>query len=192
MNLRYPLILASKSPRRQALLRELKLDFKVMAKEVEETFPSDLPANEVSRFIAVKKAEAYVEEVAKRQLILTSDTTVLLGESILGKPKDHLEAADMLSMLSGQTHQVITGVCLASPEKKIIFDETTEVTFRELKKEEIDFYIRYYQPLDKAGAYGIQEWIGMVGIQEIKGDYYNVVGLPLNKLWSQLQDQFSA
>ena len=186
MNLRYPLILASKSPRRQALLKELGLDFQIMTKEVDESFPSSLPVSDVSKFIATKKAEAYTKQVASGRLVLTSDTTVIFEKKVLGKPKGPTEAFEMLSMLSGHTHRVITGVCLASRKKTITFDETTEVTFRELKDEEINYYIQHYQPFDKAGAYGIQEWIGMVGIQNIKGDYYNVVGLPLNKLWLAL------
>ena len=185
MNLPYHLILASKSPRRQELLRSLEVDFEIRTKEVDESFPSTIPVNEVAEYLAVKKSQAF-EDLKGSELVITSDTTVLNDGQILNKAENAQEAFEMIQSLSGKTHQVITGVCLRSSNKKVSFSETTKVTFRKLEKAEIEHYIQNYKPFDKAGAYGIQEWIGMVGIEKIEGDFYNVMGLPLHKLYKHL------
>tara|TARA_R110001592_G_scaffold276441_4_gene543547 strand:- start:1366 stop:1932 length:567 start_codon:yes stop_codon:yes gene_type:complete len=185
MNLPYRLILASKSPRRQELLRSLEVDFEIRTKEVDESFPATIPVNEVAEYLAVKKSQA-IEDLKENELVITSDTTVLNEGKILNKADNAEEAFEMIRSLSGKTHQVITGVCLRSSTKKVSFSETTKVTFRALEKAEIEHYIQNYKPFDKAGAYGIQEWIGMVGIEKIEGDFYNVMGLPLHRLYKQL------
>ncbi|WP_339606221.1 Maf family nucleotide pyrophosphatase [uncultured Roseivirga sp.] len=185
MNLPYHLILASKSPRRQELLRSLEVGFEIRTKEVDESFPSTILVNEVAEYLAVKKSQAF-EDLKGSELVITSDTTVLNDGQILNKAENAQEAFEMIQSLSGKTHQVITGVCLRSSNKKVSFSETTKVTFRKLEKAEIEHYIQNYKPFDKAGAYGIQEWIGMVGIEKIEGDFYNVMGLPLHKLYKHL------
>lgn len=185
MNLAYRLILASKSPRRQELLRSLEVDFEIRTKDVDEDFPEDLDPNLVAEFLAIKKSEAF-EALAENELILTSDTTVICNGKILNKAADYNEAFGMIEMLSGKSHEVITGVCLRTSDQRITFSETTRVTFATLTTAEIDHYIKKYQPFDKAGAYGIQEWIGMIGIEKIEGDFYNVMGLPLHRLYRAL------
>jgi septum formation protein len=184
-----PLILASQSPRRQQLLAEMDLEFEVVVRPVEEDFPPDLSPEEVAIWIAENKARVYAE-LAADHIVITADTVVALGNKILGKPGDFEEAFAMLRELSGQTHEVITGVSLLYRGELSSFAEITEVTFRELQDEEIRFYVENYPPYDKAGAYGIQDWIGKVGISGIKGDYYNVMGLPTNHLYQQLQQFF--
>jgi septum formation protein len=185
MNLAYRLILASKSPRRQELLRSLEVDFEIRTKDVDEDFPEDLDPNLVAEFLAIKKSTAF-EELAENELLLTSDTTVICNGKILNKAADYNEAFGMVEMLSGKSHEVITGVCLRTKNQRITFSETTRVTFATLTTAEIDHYIKKYQPFDKAGAYGIQEWIGMIGIEKIEGDFYNVMGLPLHRLYRAL------
>lgn len=185
MNLPYRLILASKSPRRQELLRSLEVDFEIKTKEVDESFPNTIPVSEVAEYLAVKKSEAF-KDLKENELVITSDTTVLNEGHILNKAETAEEAFEMIQSLSGKTHQVITGVCLRSFNKKVSFSETTKVTFRALEATEIKHYIQKYKPFDKAGAYGIQEWIGMIGIEKIEGDFYNVMGLPLHQLYKQL------
>ena len=184
MNLNYQLILASKSPRRKALLEQLSLPFKVVDLKVEETYPSDLPVTEVAEYLANLKSSAY--SLKEGELLITADTVVIINNEILGKPADEKMAIQMLQRLSGTIHQVVSGVCLKTTKKTYSFSETTEVTFSTLSKDEIEHYVQEYRPFDKAGAYGIQEWIGMIGIEQIKGDYYNVVGLPLHGLWKGL------
>lgn len=186
MNLKYPLILASKSPRRQELLRLAGIPFSVQSKETDEAFPADMPVTEVARYLAEKKAEAFRESAADH-IILTADTTVLLDARIMNKPADVGEATEMLSLLSGRSHKVISGACLLYRQQRISFDDTTEVSFRSLTSTEISHYIQKYQPFDKAGAYGIQEWIGLIGIEKIIGSYYTVMGLPVHKVYQQLQ-----
>jgi septum formation protein len=190
MNFPYQLILASKSPRRQSLLKSLDLDFDVRVQEVDESYPDDILASEVPQYLAVKKADAYNLKDSN-ELLLTSDTVVNVDNQVLGKAKTPNECLSMLALLSGRAHEVITGVCLKSNLKKISFDETTVVHFKALSEQEMSYYIEKYNPFDKAGAYGIQEWIGMVGIERIEGDYYNVMGLPLHKLYQALQKNFS-
>lgn len=184
--LSYKVILASKSPRRQELLKGLNLSFSVQTREVDESFPEELQAEQIALYLAEKKAAAFVEELKKDELVITSDTVVWSEDVVLNKPADRDEGYAMLRLLSGGTHQVFTGVCLQSAGKKTSFYEVTEVTFRELSDEEIWYYLDRYQPYDKAGSYGIQEWIGYIGITEIKGCFYNVMGLPLQKLYDQL------
>ncbi|OJJ20824.1 septum formation protein Maf [marine bacterium AO1-C] len=186
------IVLASGSPRRKELLGSLGVDFQVKTKPIDETFPADLPAREVATYIAKAKANAFAEEIMqgkvdKQALIITADTVVILDNKILAKPADKREAQEMLHALSGSTHLVITGVCILTQGGLQTFDEVTSVVFKELSASEIDYYIDHYQPFDKAGAYGIQEWIGMVGIERIEGDYYNVVGLPVHKVYAHLK-----
>ena len=178
----YQVILASKSPRRKELLSNIISNFVVRLKEVDEIYPKDLPAMEVPEFLAKLKASAFKDELKINEIILTSDTIVTLDNKIYGKPKDRLDAIRTLQELSGKVHEVITGVSLMSINKVITFKEITKVHFKDLSLEEIEYYIDTFQPYDKAGAYAIQEWIGMIGITRIEGDYFNVVGLPLFKL----------
>ncbi|MEJ8802313.1 Maf family nucleotide pyrophosphatase [Pontibacter sp. H249] len=187
MNLSRPLLLASNSPRRRELLTGLGLNYSVRVKDVHEEFPADLKRAEVAEYLASHKADAYKEEL-QEEVLITADTIVCLGDKVLNKPQSHHEAAEMLRSLSGTTHEVITGVCLLSKERKTVFHDITKVYFKELTQAEIDFYINRYKPFDKAGAYGIQEWIGMIGIERIEGSYFNVVGLPVQKLYTFLID----
>lgn len=186
MSLPYRLILGSKSPRRQELLKSLGFDFDLRVRSVDETFPGDLPVADLAEFIARKKAEAF-DDLGEDELVITSDTVVVCEGQALAKAADKEEAKAMLTLLSGNTHQVITGVCLKTNIKTVSFSETTQVHFDKLSDEEIEYYIEKYQPFDKAGAYGIQEWIGMMGIMGIEGDYYNVMGLPLHRLYKELK-----
>ena len=185
MKLNRPLILASSSPRRQYLMKEAGLTFTVEKPDVEETFPPELPVEQVARYLASKKAE-YFRLAIENEIVVTADTVVILGNTILNKPEDRKDAIEMLTMLSGNTHLVITGVCILSKEKEESFDDTTEVTFKILSTQEIEFYIDKYKPYDKAGAYGAQDWLGMVGIVKIVGSYFNVMGLPIHKVHQHL------
>ncbi len=186
MNLRHPLILASNSPRRNQLLLDLGVDFNVFTKHIEEDYPADLQADEVATFLSEKKNLAYHDELRDR-LIITSDTTVILDDRLLEKAADRSEAVDMLNQLSGRSHKVTTGVSIGINGTVKSFDDTTVVHFRKLEKSEIDYYVDTYQPYDKAGAYGIQEWIGQVGITSIEGSYFNVMGLPVHKVYEALK-----
>jgi septum formation protein len=179
-------ILASKSPRRQELLRLMDIDFRIVLKDVDESYPADLSPEEIAVFIAEKKAKAFDESVDD-EIVLTADTIVSIDGLILGKPETTDEAFKMLQTLSGKVHRVVTGVCLFYKHKYNLFHDVSEVFFRKLTDEEIRFYVDKYQPLDKAGAYGIQEWIGLIGIDRINGSYTNVVGLPTEKLYQQLK-----
>ena len=185
VNFSTPIILASKSPRRQQLLRELGFEFIIRTKETDESYPASIAAMDVPEYLAKKKAMDLSDQL-KNEILIASDTIVLFENKILGKPQNELEAFDMIKAMSGKTHQVITGVCLHSKNKTITFSDTTEVRFHELSDHEISYYIEHYRPFDKAGAYGIQEWIGMIGIEYIKGSYFNVMGLPTNKLYREL------
>jgi septum formation protein len=187
MNLSRPLLLASNSPRRRELLTSLGLDYIVRVKDVHEDFPTHLKRAEVAEYLASHKADAYFDDI-KDEVVITADTIVCLGDKVLNKPHTHHEAAEMLKALSGTSHDVITGVCLLSKESKTVFHDVTKVYFKELTQDEIDFYINHYKPFDKAGAYGIQEWIGMIGVDRIEGSYYNVMGLPVQKLYQKLVD----
>jgi len=179
------LILASKSPRRQELLRLMDIDFRIVLKEVDESYPDNLSPEEIALYIAEKKARAFDETVTD-EIVLTADTIVCLDNLILGKPDDEAHAIEMLKLLSGRMHRVITGVCLLYKHQYHSFYDISEVYFGELTDEEIINYVRKYQPFDKAGSYGIQERIGLIGIERINGSYTNVVGLPTEKLYREL------
>lgn len=183
----HKLILASNSPRRQQLMKEAGFRYEVRTLEVEEDFPEDMAAAQVAEYLARKKGQAHQLQMATDEIIITADTTVVIHEQVLNKPADEAEARRMLQMLSGQQHQVITGVCLSLHDRQQSFSDVTKVSFRELELSEIDYYVSHYRPFDKAGAYAIQEWIGMVGIEHIEGSYFNVVGLPLEKLYKHLR-----
>ena len=186
-DLKYKLILASNSPRRKELLAGLGVPFEVrVLQDIDEHYPENLPVNEVARYIAKEKADAYRRIVAADELIITADTVVILGDEILGKPVDEADAVRMLKLLSGRTHQVMTGVCLLTAEKESCFDVTTDVTFKALSDDEIHYYVNHYRPFDKAGAYGIQEWIGYIGVTGLHGSYYNVMGLPVQRIYQEL------
>jgi len=182
------LVLASNSPRRKKLLKKLKIPFETKIKDIpEEFYPAYLTKEKIPEFLAVKKASFYSDEISlPGTILITADTIVLCDDIILGKPGNYTEAYKMLEMLSGKSHEVITGVALTSVNKQKVFHSVTKVYFKNLTKEEIDFYIKNYKPYDKAGAYGIQEWIGMIGIERIEGSYFNVVGLPVQKLYTEL------
>jgi len=187
INLRYPLILASKSPRRQQLLREAGFEFTIRTSPVEEDFPEDMNVIDVPTFLARKKAKELLH-LSVENIILSADTIVVQNDMILGKPASSQEAQEMLKLLSGKVHRVYTGVCIAYQNNCTTFIEETEVHFKELIPAEIDYYIRHYAPMDKAGAYGIQEWIGLIGITRIKGSYMNVVGLPVAQVYNKLYE----
>lgn len=180
-----PIILASGSPRRQFLMREAGFDFTIDTPNVDESFPDSLPSDQVARYLAAKKAEQYRLSITD-QIIVTADTVVILDSKILNKPNDAIEAEAMLSELSGKTHLVMTGVCILSKEKEETFDDTTEVTFKNLSDQEINYYVKNYKPFDKAGAYGAQDWIGMVAIEKLSGSYFNVMGFPIHKVYQHL------
>ena len=180
------IILGSVSPRRQELLKSLGIDFEIRVKDLKEKYPKNLKEKEISEFLAIKKPENLSKTLKSEEILITADTIVVKGDRVLNKPKDRLEAQEMLQFLSGDKHKVITSVCLASKNKQEVFTSETEVHFKILSIEEIDYYIKEYQPFDKAGAYGIQEWIGLIGIEKIKGSYCNVVGLPVVKLYQKL------
>lgn len=180
-------LLASHSPRRRELLEHLDIDVEILpVREVSESYPASMRPEEVPAYISRKKAHPYMAELRDNDILLTADTVVINRGEVLGKPTDLRDAARMLRMLSDHTHTVVTGVTLATTKRSVTFSELTEVQFAPLTPEEIDFYVEKYQPLDKAGAYGIQEWIGYIGITSIKGDYYNVMGLPLHSLFEHL------
>lgn len=179
------IILASKSPRRQELLRLMDMDFRIVLKDVDESYPDGLRPEEIAVYIAEKKALAFDEET-QDEIVLTADTIVEINGQILGKPETAEHAIQMLQLLSGNVHRVITGVCLVYKGKINKFYDVSEVFFRKLAGQEIISYVNKYQPLDKAGAYGIQEWIGLTGIERINGSYTNVVGLPTEKVYQQL------
>ena len=184
---KYNIVLASNSPRRRELLAKLGIDFEVrVLPDIEECYPEGLPAHDIPLYIAAEKAQANKSQMGKDDLIITADTVVICDGKVLGKPADAAEAHHMLSMLSGKTHQVVTGVCMMSAERQRKFAVTTDVTFKELSAEETDYYIDKYQPYDKAGAYGIQEWIGYIGVTEISGSFFNVMGLTVQRVYKEL------
>ena len=180
------IILASNSPRRRELLAGLGYDFEVRVMQgIDEGYPTGLSMEEIPQYIAKEKADAY--EVGETEILLTADTVVVLDNEVLGKPKDVADASRMLHELSGRTHHVITGVCLTTTSMQRLFSVVTEVTFKSLTDREIEYYISNYQPFDKAGAYGIQEWIGYIGVTGIRGSYFNVMGLPVQRIYQELQ-----
>lgn len=183
---KYQIILASKSPRRKELLNSLGLTFSVKTQEGEdEVYPNNLQKAEIVEFLAKQKSNAF--EINENELIISADTIVCIENKVLGKPTDEKEAKEMLKLISGKTHQVFTGVYVRSKEKQTIFSVASDVTFSPLSEQEIEFYIKNFRPFDKAGAYGIQEWIGFIGIQSISGSYWNVMGLPLQRLYQELK-----
>ncbi len=183
----YRLILASRSPRRQQLLRELGLKFEVVIKEYEEIYPESLSGEEIARFVAHEKAASFKDDISDNEIVIAADTIVWCNNKVLGKPLDHDDATRILKEISGNTHEVITGVSLRSQTKELTFSESAKVTFETLTEEEISYYIDEYKPYDKAGAYGIQEWIGIIACSHIDGSYFNVVGLPVQRLYKELQ-----
>ena len=181
------IILASGSPRRQAFFKELNLDFTIQVKAVDETYPSNLKRSEITDYLSQLKASVFVD-LDENDILITSDTIVWKDEKALGKPKDFGEAKEMLQNLSGQMHEVITSVCFTSKEFQKTVNDVTKVWFKNLSEEEIDFYIKNYKPFDKAGSYGIQEWIGYIGIEKIEGCYFNVMGLPTRLVYKTLTE----
>ena len=185
----YRLILASASPRRRELLAACDLDFVLADKfECEERYPADLAADKVAEYLSQLKSNAYPHALGEKDILLTADTVVILGDKILGKPHSEEEAVEMISSLSGATHKVVTGVTLRTAKQTISFSAESLVSFRTLEAEEIRYYVEKYRPLDKAGAYGIQEWIGYIGIEGIEGSFYNVMGLPVQRLYATLKE----
>jgi septum formation protein len=184
----HKIILASGSPRRQQFLKELDIDFEIRLKEIEEIYPDHLQAEEITDFLAKLKASAFEKDLQDNEVLITSDTIVWLRNQALGKPNDTNHAVKMLSEMSGKTHKVITSVCIKTKQKELVFHDETLVTFATLTIEEIEYYLKNYQPYDKAGSYGIQEWIGLVAIEKIEGSYANVVGLPTHKLYKELMN----
>ncbi len=182
------IVLFSKSPRRQELLNGMGYTFEVQTKDVDESFPATLAPHEVAEYIAINKARAFDNELNPNDLLITADTVVAIGSEILGKPSDAKDAYRMLKKLSGTTHQVYTGVCLLHQHKLISFTDTTDVEIKELSEEEINYYIEHYQPYDKAGAYGIQEWFGLIAVKSVKGSYTNVMGLPTEQLQRRISE----
>ncbi|MBQ0022162.1 MAG: septum formation protein Maf [Prevotellaceae bacterium] len=184
----YKIVLASNSPRRKELLGGLGLSFDVRTLSgIDESYPKELKGEDIPKYISGKKAEAYQQTMADDELIITADTIVYDNSEVLGKPKDAADAKRMLRQLSGHAHDVITGVSIVTKQKTVQFASVSKVYFADLTDEEIDFYIAEYKPFDKAGAYGIQEWIGFVGVTRIEGSYFNVMGLPVQRLYSELK-----
>lgn len=185
----YRLILASQSPRRRQLLSDAGLEFTLADRfECDETFPQDMPAEDVAEYLSRLKSEAYPEPLVEGDILLTADTVVIADNRVLGKPSDRAEAIEMISLLSGCDHNVITGCTLRTATRQRSFSVRSKVHFRALDREEIEYYVDCYRPFDKAGAYGIQEWIGYVGIEGIEGSFYNVMGLPVQRLYSILKE----
>jgi septum formation protein len=191
-NLRkYKIILASRSLRRQQLLRELGIDFEIVLRDFDETFPEGLKGEEIARYVAGKKAKAFKSEIKVNEIVITADTIVWCRGKVLGKPVDASDAVLMLKEISGRTHEVITGISLLTSSKNVVFTESTQVTFEVMSDNEIHYYVDKYAPFDKAGAYGIQEWIGLAACSHIEGSYFNVVGLPVQKLYEALKKVIS-
>ncbi len=185
--LTHQLILGSKSPRRQELIQGLGLPYEVRTLDTDESYPESLKPQQIASFLAEIKAKALLDTLNPTELLLTSDTIVITESKVLGKPENKDAAKQMIALLAGKTHQVITGVHLATIQESFTFDVTTEVTFLPLESWEIDYYVEKYMPLDKAGSYGIQEWIGYIGIEKMHGSYYNVMGLPTAELWKVMK-----
>lgn len=181
------IILASASPRRQALIKDLGVDYTIIERAVDEHYPAHLKGAEIAIYLSKLKASAFsLKEIPEDHILITADTIVSLDNHILSKPKDFDHARQILTQLSDRTHEVITGVCLKSNKKEVSFSASTKVTFKALSDEEINYYIEKFRPYDKAGAYGIQEWIGFIAIKKIEGSFYNVMGLPIQRLYDEL------
>lgn len=185
--LTHQLILGSKSPRRQELIQGLGLPYEVRTLDTDESYPESLNPQQIASFLAEIKAKALLETLNPTELLLTSDTVVITESQVLGKPENENEAKQMIALLAGKTHRVVTGVHLATVQESYTFDVTTEVTFLPLESWEIDYYVEKFSPFDKAGSYGIQEWIGYIGIEKMHGSYYNVMGLPTAELWKVMK-----
>ena len=187
-NLRkYHVVLASNSPRRKMLLNGLGIPFEVkVLPGIDENYPDDLPLVQVAEYIAREKADAYKPTMEPDELVITADTIVIAEGQVMGKPKDEDDVRRMLGILSNRTHQVVTGVCITTAERQSSFSAVTDVTFKQLTSEEIDYYIENYHPYDKAGAYGVQEWIGYIGVSTINGSFYNVMGFPIQRIYNEL------
>lgn len=186
---KYHIILASNSPRRRELLAGLGVPFEVkVLSDIEENYPADLPVADIAEYIAREKADAYRQLIGKHDLVITADTIVVVGDEVMGKPHDADDACRMLRKLSNRTHQVITGVCLTTADKQRQFSVKTDVTFKSQSEEEIAHYINHYRPFDKAGAYGIQEWIGYIGVTSLQGSYFNVMGLPVQRIYTEMME----
>ena len=185
---KYNIVLASKSPRRQELMKGVGLEFSVMTKDVDESYPSNMSVYDVAPYLSVKKAKAFNEdELPENYMVITADTVVIVDDEILGKPKDTEGAYEMLNKISGKKHSVITGVTIRTSNKVKTFSVVSKVSFETLDKEEIEYYVNNFKPYDKAGAYGIQEWIGYIGVNHVEGSYFNVMGLPTQKLYKMLK-----
>lgn len=184
---KYRFILASKSPRRQQLLSELGLDFELITREVEESYPEHLEREQIALYLSRKKAIAFEDILVDNNVVITADTIVCIEKKVIGKPADYNDAVSILNQLSGRMHEVFTGCCVSTKEKKEIFFVRTEVYFKALSSSEIEYYLKNYKPFDKAGAYGIQDWIGLIGIEKIVGSFHNVMGLPVKELYEHLQ-----
>lgn len=191
LKLDYHIILASNSPRRRELLSGLGLDYEVRTLPgIDESYPDTLSGEEIPVYISSKKASAYLDALKENELLITADTIVWLDGRVLGKPSDEEDARQMLRDLSGKTHQVITGVTLATTSFQKSFASVSQVTFATLTEEEINYYVTHYHPMDKAGSYGVQEWIGFIGVERIEGSYFNVMGLPVQRLYRELKEGF--
>ena len=183
----YHIILASNSPRRKELLRGLDIAFDVrVLPNIAETYPNTIAPSDVAAYISSEKADAYKDAITDNELVITADTVVIVDNEILGKPHNNAEAKQMLHKISGRQHQVVTAVCLTTTKKQRCFSVSTNVTFKQLTEEEVNYYVETYRPLDKAGAYGIQEWIGYIGVTSLEGSYFNVMGLPVQRIWEEL------
>lgn len=186
---KYNVVLASKSPRRQELLKHIGVDFTILTKDVDESYPSRLAPLEVAPFLSLKKAKAFEDsELPEDFMVITADTVVIAENEILGKPKDRDDAFRMLELLSGKTHKVVTGVTVRTKDFTKTFSVMSKVTFDNIDNQEIEYYVDNYKPYDKAGAYGIQEWIGYIGVSCVEGSYFNVMGLPTRKLYMVLKN----
>jgi septum formation protein len=188
---KFRIILASSSPRRQQLLKEIGLNFDIVVKDFHETFPEDLKGDEIALFVAKQKADLFRNEMADNEIVITADTIVWCNSMVLGKPSNEEDAKRILKEISGNTHEVITAVCILSSFAEKLFSVSTKVTFGVISDEDIEYYIRNFNPFDKAGAYGIQEWIGIMGCSSIEGSYFNVVGLPVHQLYKELRELVS-
>jgi len=184
----YRLILASGSPRRQQFLKDLNLDFIIKTKDVKEVYPKYLHGKEITDYLAKLKAKAFANELETNDILVTADTIVRFNGKVLGKPKDADDAKAMLRELSGQAHEVITSVCIKTVDKQILINDSTDVYFKELTDDEINFYIDNFKPFDKAGSYGIQEWLGYVAVKKIKGSFFNVMGFPVHKFYKEMMN----
>ena len=185
----YKIILASNSPRRKELLAGIDVDFEVrVIQDIDESYPADIPTKDIAEYISRKKAAVYQTRMADDELIITADTIVVLDSEVMGKPHDEADASRMLHELSGRSHQVITGVTLTTTTRQQSFSVETDVTFKTLSDEEINYYVQRYKPFDKAGAYGIQEWIGHIGVTGLQGSYFNVMGLPVQRIYEALRE----